>query len=457
MLQPGTLINQRYQIIRQVGQGGFGFVYEAFDTRLAKTVALKQTRFTDAQRKQALEHEAQLLAQLKHAGLPPVTDHFSDADGQFLVMEFIPGDDLATKLQQRGGPFPLAQVLQWADQLLEILAYLHNHQPPVCHYDIKPGNLKLTPDGSLMLLDFGLAKSSDSRASGYSDGYSPIEQVAGIGTDARSDLYAVGATLYHLLVGMPPPNAPTRSIAVHQNGKPDPLRPPHSANPAIPLAVSAALVQALAIRPADRLASATVLRAMLRDTSLPSIISTPVMPVMPVGTPSVKSKPPTIVMPVGTPSVKSKPPTIVELLAEVASRWRKGLQALIRNRTPTPLSHSPEIVSVSQPGVPNAPVVCGSVPTIHLMESKPSPNSSGVLPRHPEIVQPGEDHTFEDLILHRDYERIWRTFAYASGGRYVLTGYGPFGATSLIRCAVEKARSVLQVKMSRHTAHQIAD
>ena len=101
MLQPGTLINQRYQIVRQVGQGGFGFVYEARDIRLAKTVALKQTRFTDAQRKQAFEREAQLLAQLKHAGLPPVTDHFSDADGQFLVMEFIPGDDLAPLLKQQ--------------------------------------------------------------------------------------------------------------------------------------------------------------------------------------------------------------------------------------------------------------------------------------------------------------------------------------------------------------------
>ena len=267
MLQPGALINQRYQIVRQVGQGGFGFVYEARDIRLAKTVALKQTRFTDAQRKQAFEREAQLLAQLKHAGLPPVTDHFSDADGQFLVMEFIPGDDLATKLQQRGGPFPLAQVLQWADQLLEILAYLHNHQPPVCHYDIKPGNLKLAPDGSLMLLDFGLAKSSDSRASGFSDDYSPIEQFAGTGTDARSDLYAAGATLYHLLVGTPPPNAPTRSIAVHQNRKPDPLRPPHSANPAIPLAVSVALVQALELNPADRPASVTELRAALGTAS----------------------------------------------------------------------------------------------------------------------------------------------------------------------------------------------
>ncbi|MEI6181659.1 MAG: protein kinase, partial [Chloroflexales bacterium] len=309
MLQPGALINQRYQIVRQVGQGGFGFVYEARDIRLAKTVALKQTRFTDAQRKQAFEREAQLLAQLKHTGLPPVTDHFSDTDGQFLVMEFIPGDDLATKLQQRGGPFPLAQVLQWADQLLEILAYLHNYQPPVCHYDIKPGNLKLAPDGSLMLLDFGLAKSSDSRASGFSDDYSPHEQFAGTGTDARSDLYAAGATLYHLLVGTPPPNAPTRSIAVHQNGKPDPLRPPHVANSAIPSAVSAALVYALAIRPDDRPASATVLRALLAPSlaeALAGLAPTQAIPPPQGSAPRQAPLHPPVA--VGTPTIAVRPP-----------------------------------------------------------------------------------------------------------------------------------------------------
>ncbi len=101
MLQPGALINQRYQIVRQIGQGGFGFVYEAFDTRLDKSVALKQTRFTDTQRKETFEREAKLLAQLEHPRLPQVTDHFSDADGQFLVMEYIPGDDLATLLKQQ--------------------------------------------------------------------------------------------------------------------------------------------------------------------------------------------------------------------------------------------------------------------------------------------------------------------------------------------------------------------
>ena len=271
MLQPNTLINQRYQIVHQVGQGGFGFVYEAIDTRLDKPVALKQTRFTDPQRRQTFEREARLLALLRHPRLPQVTDHFSDASGQFLVMEFIPGDDLGTLLDKRGGPFPLADVLQWADQLLDILEYLHSQRPPVLHYDIKPQNLKLARDGSLMLLDFGLAKTSESRASGFSDNYSPFEQIEGTGTDARADLYAVGATLYHLLVGTPPPSALTRSAAVYMSGsgKPDPLLPPHAQNRAIPPAVSAALVHALSIKPADRPASATELRALLQAATPP--------------------------------------------------------------------------------------------------------------------------------------------------------------------------------------------
>ena len=131
MLQPGALINQRYQIVRQVGQGGMGAVYEAIDTRLGHHVALKQTLISDPQYVHAFEREARLLAHLKHAHLPRVTDHFSDADGQFLVMDFILGEDLAALFHQHGGPFPLAQVLTWADQLLDALTYLHSQNPPV--------------------------------------------------------------------------------------------------------------------------------------------------------------------------------------------------------------------------------------------------------------------------------------------------------------------------------------
>ena len=280
MLQPGTLINQRYQIVGQVGKGGTGEVYEAIDTRLRHRVALKQMLITDPAYARVFEHEAILLADLKHIRLPKVTDHFSDSNGQFLVMEFIPGADLAALLQQQGGPFPVAQVLLWADQLLELLAYLHNRTPPVLHRDIKPGNLKVAQDGTLMLLDFGLAKgvltqthlTSDRSVFGYTEAYAPLEQIQGTGTEARSDLYAVGATLYHLLVGTPPPDALTRAAQL-LNQQPDPLRPPHERTPAMPQAVSAALVQALSIQITARPANATVLRDALR-AALPSSAGT---------------------------------------------------------------------------------------------------------------------------------------------------------------------------------------
>jgi eukaryotic-like serine/threonine-protein kinase len=158
MLAPNTLIHDRYLIVDQIGQGGMGAIYEAIDQRLGNRVALKQTLVSGAQLDKAFEREAKLLASLHHPALPVVSDYFTDVGGQFLVMQFIPGDDLATLLHRHGRPFPPDEVLHWADQLLDALDYLHTQEPPVIHRDIKPQNLKLTPRGGIVLLDFGLAK-----------------------------------------------------------------------------------------------------------------------------------------------------------------------------------------------------------------------------------------------------------------------------------------------------------
>ena len=317
MLQPGALINQRYQIVRQVGQGGMGAVYEAVDTRLGHHVAIKQTLITDPQYVHAFEREARLLAHLKHAHLPRVTDHFSDADGQFLVMDFILGDDLAALFQQRGGPFPLAQVLPWADQLLDALTYLHSQNPPVLHRDVKPQNLKQTPDGTLILLDFGLAKGAlwqtrltgGGSIAGYTPAYAPLEQIQGTGTDVRSDLYAVGATLYHLLVGTPPPDALTRAANLLSQ-QPDPLRPPHECNPALPQAVSAALVQAMSTNPNARPESAAALRTLLRRVpqSPPPPLSVAPTQVIRPPTQAAQPRPEQPPFAVGTPTLAVSPP-----------------------------------------------------------------------------------------------------------------------------------------------------
>jgi hypothetical protein len=269
MLEAGSIIQQRYQIVRLIGRGGMGAVYEALDRRLRNTVALKQMLGDAAENAEAFEREAQILAALRHTALPKVIDYFRDEAGRFLVMEFFGGADLAALQARHGGPFAAAEVLAWADQLLGALDYLHSRQPPVLHRDIKPQNIKLTPEGQVVLLDFGLAKGhgAGSPASffGYTLQYAPLEQIEGSGTEPRSDLYALAATLYHLLTDRPPTSAPTRADAL-LSGRADPLRPPHVLRPEVPAELSAALMAGLALRRDDRPPSAAAMRAALAES-----------------------------------------------------------------------------------------------------------------------------------------------------------------------------------------------
>ncbi len=280
MIEPGALVIQRYQIVRLIGRGGMGAVYEAIDLRLRNTVALKEMIGSTAENAEAFEHEAQLLASLRHPALPKVIDYFCDGTGRFLVMEFFSGADLAALHARRGGPFPLSDVLDWADQLLTALEYLHSRTPPVIHRDIKPQNLKLTPDGQIVLLDFGLARGANRDASffGYTLQYAPLEQIESSGTEPRSDLYALAATLYHLLTDRPPTNAPVRAEALRA-GRPDPLRPICELNSEVVPEMGEVFGRALAISRDARPPSAAVMRQAMRESSVqlvPTVISTPV-------------------------------------------------------------------------------------------------------------------------------------------------------------------------------------
>ncbi|MBC8074438.1 MAG: protein kinase, partial [Chloroflexales bacterium] len=273
MLPINTLLQARYEIIEQIGRGGMGAVYKATDTRLRSIVALKQTLVEGEALRRAFEREAQLLAGLRHPTLPRVSDHFIEGSGQFLVMEFIPGDDLGAMLAQRG-TFATADVLRWADQLLDTLEYLHTRKPPIIHRDIKPQNLKLTERSEIILLDFGLAKGAAAQTRvtsmgsifGYTPHYAPLEQVQGTGTDPRSDLYSLAATMYHLLTGKPPVDTLTRASA-RINEEPDPLEPVGVLAPAVPPAVAAVLTQALSLRADQRPPTAVAMRALLRDAA----------------------------------------------------------------------------------------------------------------------------------------------------------------------------------------------
>jgi len=282
-LQPQDILRERYQIVGLIGTGGMGAVYLAHDNRLTgRQCALKETQFAphlsatviEAARKQFYQ-EASTLAQLDHPGLPKVSDYFSIGERDYLVMDFIPGLNLQEVMQQaqREKRFlEEATVLRWVEQLADTLIYLHSRQPAVLHRDIKPANIKLTPDHRLKLVDFGLVKPFDpndpTTLTGFqgmgSLPYSPLEQYLDhLGhTDARSDLYALGATIYHLLTHHVPASAQERFLDA------DILPAPQTLNPALSPQVAEAILKAMAPHPKERPASVKVWLELLKQAQI---------------------------------------------------------------------------------------------------------------------------------------------------------------------------------------------
>lgn len=246
-------------------------MYEAIDDTVDSIVVIKETFANSDKLRDAFLREAKLLANLKHPVLPRVMHYFLEGDGQFLVMEFIEGLDLAERLKLRSQPFDYETVLLWSDRLLDALGYLHGQKPvPVIHRDIKPANIKVTNSDDIYLLDFGLAKGAPGQVSsvhGYTAAYAPLEQLNNAGTTAPSDLYSLGATLYHLLTGQFPSSASERYKSLEENDF-DPLMPAHEANPSVPQELSEAISQAMAMKRKDRFGSASEMRESLRRALL---------------------------------------------------------------------------------------------------------------------------------------------------------------------------------------------
>jgi serine/threonine protein kinase len=211
---------------------------------------------------------------MRHPVLPKVSDHFGENEEQYLVMEHIAGDDLAKRLEAAQKPFPVSWVMFWADQLLDALSYLHSHEPPIIHRDIKPQNLKLTDENHIILLDFGLSKTSTGQTHisntgstgsvvGYTPHYAPMEQIRGIGTNPRSDLYSLSATLYQLMTNVVPADALTRADSL-LNGLADPIEPPHALNPEIPATVSEVILMGMEVSQDKRFGTAREMQKALR-------------------------------------------------------------------------------------------------------------------------------------------------------------------------------------------------
>lgn len=279
-LEPGSVLSDRYRVERLLGRGGMGAVYLAHDNRFDRRFAIKQSFFSDNSYGRAFEREARLLNELRHPQLPVVVDFFTQGGTAFLVMDFVEGEDLAAVIANRSRDVTIAQSIEWALAVLDALRYLHAHEPPIVHRDIKPQNLKVTPDGSIRLLDFGLARGrtgTDERTAGtslagYTPNFAPPEQITATTADPRSDLYSLGATLYCLLARTVPPDAVERATALAA-GRPDPLRSLDAVNPAVSSALASVIHRAMALDVDDRPASATVLRDMLTGAMSDTVVA----------------------------------------------------------------------------------------------------------------------------------------------------------------------------------------
>ena len=252
-LEKNTLLHNRYRVVEILGQGGMGSVYQAVDENLGATVALKENLFTTDEYARQFRLEAVILANLRHPNLPRVYDHFVVGDlGQYLVMDYIEGEDLRQRME-RVGTITEDDAIQIGASICDALAYLHSRKPPILHRDIKPGNVKITPEGHIFLVDFGLAKvfqgtgqATTTGARAMTPGYSPPEQYGTARTDPRTDIYSLGSTLYASLCGVIPEDGLARAM---DNAQLTPLR---KRNTKVSRRIATAIEKAMAVDPSDR-------------------------------------------------------------------------------------------------------------------------------------------------------------------------------------------------------------
>lgn len=254
-LSPGQIISQRYRVVRILGQGGYGAVYLVEDTRLAgRTVALKESFDNSREAQEQFQIEAGILARVRHAALPQVSDFFIEPSGhQFLVMDYVEGQDLSEIIKR--GAVPEQQAVTWMLEICEAVAFLHSQNPPIIHRDIKPHNIKIRSDGHAVLVDFGIAKLYHPQkrtariAKAISSGFSPPEQYGGT-TDTRSDVYALGATLYCAVTACVPPEAIELLDGTAQ------LPSPCQINPRLSTMLAQVILQAMALNSLQRFPTA---------------------------------------------------------------------------------------------------------------------------------------------------------------------------------------------------------
>ena len=230
-LPPGTVLHGRYRIERVLGSGGFGHVYLSLDMQTNQQYAIKEYLVAGASGKAQLEHEARVLSQLHHSSLPAFQIAFDERGRHYVILSYIEGRDLTDIIRivrLRNEVVPLARIISWIISICDAVTFLHSQNPPIIHRDIKPDNIRITSDGTAVLVDLGNAKAAADGARTLffirhqgTPGYAPLEQYpGGSGTDTRSDVYALGGTLYFALTTHEPPSVSVRTQSVQQ-GLPD--------------------------------------------------------------------------------------------------------------------------------------------------------------------------------------------------------------------------------------------
>lgn len=323
-LTAGVLIGGRYRVSQMIGKGGFGAVYKANDERFQKrVVAVKEmsdAQLTPQQRTQAIQdfrNEAELLVELNHPNLPNVSDFFEEGNKAYLVMEFIEGKTLEKVQEDAKGPLDERMVMGWALQLCNVLNYLHTRPRPIIFRDMKPSNVMVTADGEIKLIDFGIARifkaavTKDTTLLG-SQGYAPLEQYGRGQSDARSDIYALGATLYDLLTNNLPADSPSRRI------NPQIFVMPRQLNARISPATEAIILKAMADDPKDRYQSAA---EMYQAITASGIVTTGSMigSTMP-NMPTIQSTP---------PNPQSYPQTSPQITIQTSPQSQQNQQTVV--------------------------------------------------------------------------------------------------------------------------------
>lgn len=384
-LSIGQVINDRYRIVSLLGQGGFGAVYRVWDINLSRSCALKENFETSPEAQRQFEREATILASLSHPNLPRVTDHFTIPDqGQYLVMDYVEGQDLEQMAAAAGGKLPEEYALGWVGQICDALHYLHTQKPPIIHRDIKPANIKVTPEGVAMLVDFGIAKMYDPQkrttvgARAVTPGFSPPEQYGQATTDPRSDVYSLGATLYALMTGRTPTDSLQRSIGKTMEG-------PRAVDSRITAETERVILRAMELSPEGRFQTAGDFKNLIVSASKP-FKAAPIAQTSAVPAPTVAAY-------AADEAYTAAPPQprkvsvlwigLAGIIVMIILGWL-AVSFLEGNPSPSPVPNTPTVIeSAGQAPSPSST----SQPTEHTVPSPP-PTEPGPTEQNPVSAPP---------------------------------------------------------------------